>query len=312
MTIENFKITKNNRDYIPATLNVGGEKILYVSLPYRGCTKNPACLFCGVRERRNRSLDLNEAFGSEVLAVVSDLLNEHMPDALVLYIGGNILRPEEMYQPVITEEIPRLISEHATCNAYEIEVRADDILKFGNCIEKIRANLGEKELRIRIGIEYIDDGLNWRHRKGLTKGTIDQAIGLLNKSGTKWHGYVMLGGLDLDQSSARTSAKKTAYFMIDNGAFRISINGMFATGSLEMQYGKRIYVPTYSDLEAVVRDIFRHCKGNEKKIILKIGFEEDDMEYMVRLPYMQKGVSAETLLEKIAVFNRTQDFSSLI
>ncbi|MFA6096267.1 MAG: hypothetical protein WC788_01405 [Candidatus Paceibacterota bacterium] len=268
-------------------------------------------MFCGVQGRQDRSLKLNESFGSEILSMVADLVNEHSPDSLVLYNGGNILRPQEMYQPVILSDIPKFLASHPTCNFYEIESRVDDILLYGKSIEMIKDNLGRKKLRIRLGIEYYDDNLLWRHRKGITQAQINKAVGFLNESGTEWNGYVLLGGLDMDQPEARTSAKKTAKFMADKGAFRISINAMFTTGELERNFGRRIYVPVYSDLTTVLGELFSYCKRQKKTVIFKVGFEEEDIRSMVRMPFVSGGMSAEEIRKRLSRFNLTQDLGSL-
>ena len=243
--------------------------------------------------------------------MVTSLVNKYSPDSLVLYNGGNILRSQEMYQPAVLAEIPRFLAGHPTCNIFEIESRVDDILLYGESIRSIRANLGAKRLRIRLGIEYFDDALLWRHRKGITQEQIKKAAGFLNESGIEWNGYVLFGGLDMDLSEARISAKRTAKFMVDAGAFKISINGMFTTRELERNFGRRIYVPAYSDLVEVLKELFNYCRKQKRKIIFKVGFEEEDIGSISRMPYVSGNISPEEVRKRLANFNLTQDLLSL-
>lgn len=292
-------------------MEVGGERVLYVTLPYVGCSRNPRCIFCGVRGSGNKSLVPDESFGEEVLLMVTGLVNEFLPDSLVLYNGGNILRPQEMYQPVILVEIPRFLAGHPTCNIYEIESRVDDIVLSEESIGMIKINLGRKKLRIRLGIEYYDDSLLWRHRKGITQEQIKKAASFLNESHIEWNGYVLLGGLDMDYSEARISAKRTAKFMVDAGAFKISINGMFTTRQMERNFGRRIYVPAYSDLFEVLKELFNYYRKQQRTPIFKVGFEEEDIGSMVRMPYVSRDMNVQEVRKRLAFFNLTQDLRSL-
>jgi len=306
---EKFKKDKNN--YSAIMSSVGREKVLYVTLPYAGCTHNPKCIFCGVQERKDRSLKIDKSFGREVVSIVTKCVDEYSPDSLVLYNGGNILRPEEMFQSAVLVEIPKFVAGHPTCNVYEIESRADDILKFGESIDTIRRNLGPKKLRVRLGIEYYDDGLLWRHNKGMTCGQIDKTVLSLNESGIEWNGYVLFGGLDLKRRDAKIAAKRTAKFMIDNGAFKVSINGVFMTRGLERSFGRRIYVPGYSELIELLAELIKYRNGIKSSAIFKVGFEEEDIENIVRFPYLAAGISMEDIKKRLADFNITQNLASM-
>lgn len=306
-----LRTAKSGRKYTSTLVEVGSERVLYITLPYIGCTQNPKCIFCGVRGGSDRSLKLDGSFGKEILSIVCDLVNEYLPDSLVLYNGGNILRPKEMYQLAILFEIPKFLAGHPVCNTYEIESRVDDILLYQESIQTIKANLGRKNLRIRLGIEYCDDNLLWRHRKGITQEQIKKAVNFLNESGIEWNGYALLGGLDMDYSEARISAKRTAKFMVDNGAFKISINGMFTTRELERSFGRRIYVPSYSDLAGVLKELFNYCRKQQSTPIFKVGFEEEDIGSMVRIPYVSGDMSVQEVSKRLTFFNLTQDLGSL-
>jgi uncharacterized Fe-S cluster-containing MiaB family protein len=132
MPFKPIKIEERGKfGYYEATLiKVGKEKILYVTIPYKGCTKKPRCLFCGVQERPNPNLKINRKFGDEVMRKIKKYVSYYSPDSLVLYNGGNILREKEMYQPTILVEIPKYIARHKKCKIYEIEARVDDVIHF--------------------------------------------------------------------------------------------------------------------------------------------------------------------------------------
>ncbi|MFC1810936.1 hypothetical protein ACFLZH_05530 [Patescibacteria group bacterium] len=295
------------QDYEVSCLDLGEEKVLYISLPFKGCTVIPKCLFCGIRDAANKALCIDDEFGAEVLGKTDEFLNQYNPDSVVLYTGGNILRPAEMYQETIAQDIPDLISSHSTCNAYELEVRPDDIVQLQAIIIKIKANLGQKKLRVRTGIEYYDDELLERHRKGVNIAQIQEAVNLLNAENIEWNGYALLGGLDMTKEEAREAAIKTGKFMLDNNAFRISINGMFVTNKTHQSFGERIYIPDYSDLIYVLTELCKYRDTIKNKTIIKVGFEEEDIKNVFKLPYSDQ----ENVENKLREFNKTQNIKDL-
>lgn len=298
--------------YEVTLIQVGKEKILYLTIPYKGCTKSPRCLFCAVQEKSNKSLKINKDFGNEVLVKTKKYITKYSPDSLVLYNGGNILRKEEMFQPTVLIDIPKYIAFHKKCSSYEIEARVDDIIRFQENLQTIRSNLKTKELRIRLGVEFFDNKLLEKHKKGNNIRQIQEAVNILNKLDIKWNGYIMLGGLDLKQKEAINVAVKTGKFMIDNNAFKISINGIFITETLQKGFGDRIYIPTYSDLISVLTDFSKYRGKKQSKALLKVGFEEENTENVVCFPYASKKLSSKEVIKKLSSFNVTQNIQTLI
>jgi uncharacterized Fe-S cluster-containing MiaB family protein len=292
-------------------IQVGKEKVLYITIPYKGCTKTPICLFCGVQEQRDKDLKINREFGKEVFFMAKKYLNECSPDSLVLYNGGNILRSKEMFQSTVLIDIPGFIAFSPKCRVYEIEVRVDDVIRFQKKLEVIKFHLKTKKLRIRLGIEFFDNELLERHKKGINTKQIQKAVDILNKLDIEWNGYVMLGGLDMKKDEAVKSAIKTGKFMIDNNAFKISINGIFVTERLRKTFCNRIYVPNYSDLIFVLTELCKYRDKKQKSVLFKVGFEEEEMGNITFFPYGQKGINLEKIKKKLNNFNITQNIKDL-
>lgn len=294
-----------------SVIQVGNEKVLYATIPYKGCTVIPKCLFCGVREQADRTLSIDEDFGKMVRENIMKLLSDHSPDTLVLYNGGNLLRPVEMYQPTVMTDIPNYIAGHSSCNAYEIEVRADDILNFKANLKLIKENLHGKMLRVRLGIEYYDDKLLKRHKKGVDMSQISEAVKTLNELDIEWNGYAMFGGLDMTKSEAVDSAIKTGKFILENNAYKLSINGMFVTTRLNKGFGDRIYVPDYDDLVTVLSELCKYKAEIGSNTLFKVGFEEEDTKDVVRLPYINNSSDSREIIDRLGEFNKTQDIKKL-
>lgn len=257
-------------------------------------------------------LAIDEAFGNKAFLKIKEYIEAFRPDSAVLYSGGNVLRPEEMFSRTVLVDVPRYIAANETCKAYELEARIDDVLSFRDNLIEIKKNLRGKKLRLRLGIEFFDDGLLERHQKGITRKQIVEAVDFLNGSGIEWNGYVLFGGLDLKREDAINVAIRTAEFMIKNGAFKVSINGTFTTQSIERKFGKRIYVPDYRDLVCVLKSACE-CRDKIKSmVVFKTGFREEDMENMVRIPYVSDNVDLEKILEKLEKFDLTQDPKALV
>ncbi len=310
----NVKTKEQGRlgSYEATLIKVEKEKVLYITIPYKGCTKTPRCLFCAVQEKSNKSLKINKEFGDEVLVKIKKYITKYSPDSLVLYNGGNILRREEMFQPTVLIDIPKYIALHKKCSSYEIEARVDDAIRFQEKLKTIKSNLKTKELRIRLGVEFFDNKLLEKHKKGNSVQQIQQAVDILNKLEIKWNGYIMLGGLDMKQKETIKVAVKTGKFMIDNSAFKISINGIFVTEMLQRGFGDRIYVPTYSDLISVLTELYKYRDKKQSRILLKVGFEEENTENVVCFPYVSEKMNLKEVVKKLNSFNITQNIQALI
>ena len=115
----------------------------------------------------DRALKIDGGFGGKVFDFVQEEVDRRNPDSVVLYNGGNILRPAEMDQETMISAIPNFISAHPNCQTYEIEVRSDHVLKYVESIKTINKNLGDKKLRVRLGIEFMDNHLLKSHKKGI-------------------------------------------------------------------------------------------------------------------------------------------------
>lgn len=309
--MDNQSYSKIVCGYETSVIKVGEEKILFLTIPYRGCTQTIKCLFCGVQECPNKTLIIDKKFGDEVFSQVKKYINAYSPDSIVLYNGGNILRPQEMFQETILEDIPKFIGGHPAIRVYELEVRADDVLRFREGLEKIQSNLAGKKLRLRLGIEFFDDELLRRHLKGLNTEQIKKAVNFLNQSGIEWNGYVLLGGIDMTRQEAREAAVKAGKFMIDNYAYKISINGIFVTQGLKPLMN-RMYVPDYHDLIFVLDNLLEHKKIKNSHTLFKVGFEEEETKGVIRHPYLKNPRDLERISKKLEDFNSTQDIKALI
>jgi uncharacterized Fe-S cluster-containing MiaB family protein len=154
-----------------------------------------------------------------------------------------------------------------------------------------------------LGIEYFDDKLLERHRKGNNTRQIQEAVNILNELGIEWNGYLMLGGLDMKREEAREVAIKTGRFMIDNNAFKISINGIFVTKTLQKVFGNRIYVPDYSDLVFVLKELCRYRDEKRSKVLFKVGFVEEYTQAIVQFPYFSNKNNLKEIVERLNKFN---------
>lgn len=299
-------------NYDSSLVEVGNERVLYITIPYKGCTQCPRCLFCGVQEQPNRDLKIDKNFGDEVLARVKDFTNVNSPDSIVLYNGGNILRPAEMFQETALVDIPDFVASHPILQAYELEARADDVVQFSKNLKTIQDNLKGKKLRIRIGIEFFDDELLKRHRKGVDTAQIQQAVNLLNELGIEWNGYALLGGLDMSREEARNATAYSGKFMVDNKAYKVSINGVFVTDRLNKGFAERIYVPDYQDLVFVLNQLCAYRDAKASKTLFKVGFEEEDTRSVVRFPYATRAQEVKEVSDKLRKFNLSQSSKTLI
>lgn len=300
-------VEQGTENYDSSLVEVGGERVLYITIPYKGCTQCPRCLFCGVQERPNKDLKIDENFGNEVFTKVKESTDINSPDSIVLYNGGNILRPAEMFQETVLADIPEFVASHPTLQSYELEARADDVVQFVESLKTIQTNLRGKKLRIRLGIEFFDDELLKRHRKGITTEQIQQAVNLINKHGIEWNGYALLGGLDMSKGEARDTTTKSGEFMIDNNAYKVSVNGVFVTDRLDRGFADRIYVPDYQDLVFVLNQLCAYRDRKSSNTLFKVGFEEEDTRDVVRFPYASNEEEVRKVAEKLREFNLRQD-----
>ena len=302
----------NVENYDSSLVEVGNERVLYITIPYKGCTQCPKCLFCGVQEQPDRDLKIDKNFGDEVLARVKDFTNVNSPDSIVLYNGGNILRPAEMFQETVLVDVPDFVASHPTLQAYELEARVDDVVQFSENLKIVKDNLREKKLRMRVGIEFFDDELLKRHKKGVDTAQIQQAVNLLNKLGIEWNGYALLGGLDMSREEARNATVQSGKFMVDNKAYKVSINGVFVTDRLNRGFAERIYVPDYQDLVFVLNQLCTHRDAEASKTLFKVGFEEEDTRSVVRFHYATSMEKVREISDKLRGFNLSQDPKILI
>ena len=303
---------QSSPDYPASLIQVGSERVLYITIPYRGCTQHPRCLFCGVQEAGRRDLKIDRALGDAVYAQVKKLVDLHQPSSLVLYNGGNILRPAEMFEKTIVSDVPGFVARHASLQAYELEARADDIIRQVGSLRTIQTNLTGKKLRIRLGIEFCDDELLRRHRKGISVSQIEEAVALLNDLHIEWNGYALLGGLDLNSEKARAAAVQTGRFMLDKQAYKVSINGLFATKRIAAAFGQRIYVPDFEDLRHVLENLCVYRKESASSALFKVGFEEEMTENVLLFPYAIANRSRDEISCKLQEFKLTQDPQSLL
>lgn len=301
----------DSQDYEAVVTNIADEDVLCVAIPYKGCTVIPPCLFCGVRERANKALEIDAGFGEEVLRRFKLFIEEYGPDSVAYYSGGNVLRPEEMHQPTVLEDIPKYIAGRSDCMSYEIEVRVDDVLKYLDSLKIIITNLGGKNLIVRLGVEFFDDDILKKHRKGVDVRQIQKAVDVLNELGIQWHGYVMFGGVDMCKKDAIDVAIKTGKFMVDNNAHRISINGLFVTEKMSSRVGNRVYVPTYEDLMQVLTELSEYCEGKDVSPKFRVGFEDEYTEDVEKFPFVDELHGPEIVMERLSLFNRSQDLEDL-
>ena len=292
--------------------NVGGERVLYLKFSYPGCTQDPHCAFCPFGEGADTSITPDEEYGELVFDLVRDSLRESSADALVLYDGGNILRAAEMYQPTILQKIPELVAADPVCKALEVEVRADDVVAFQRELSAMKESLSGKELRVRVGMEYGSDELLTRHQKGLTVEQMFSAFDTLNQLGIRWNGYSMLGGLDMTRDDALKSVIQSSRCMMDRGAFKISINGIFVTGMMDSNYGDRVYVPTIDDLKYVLSELSGYKWWVNSSAIFKVGSAEEELGDVVRFPYAKDGNETRILNRSFNSFNDTQDLRVIL
>lgn len=299
-------------DYEASLVAVDKEKILSITIPYKGCTQCPRCLLCGVQEWPDKDLKIDKNFGDEVLAKIKELTGIHSPDSIVLYNGGNILRPTEMFQKTVLTDIPKFVASNSILQSYELEARADDVIRFADSLKIIKANLKGKKLRIRLGIEFYDDELLKRHKKGIDTVQIQRAISFLNEQVIEWNGYVLLGGLDMSREEVRSVAVRSGKFMMDSNAYKISINGVFVTDKLNKGFAERIYVPDYQDLTFVLNKLCEYRETESSKTLFKVGFEEEDTRSVVRFPYASNVKEIGEISDKLQEFNLSQNLKCLL
>jgi len=299
-------------------VNIGGKSFFYLTIPYPGCTKAIPCEFCAFAGTGIPGLKVDERLGRTVVQKVQQGLARHS-DTLVLLNNGNILNSNEMYPPAILEHVPQVVACHPSCRALEIEVSVKDLLSdsIWEKLRTIRQNLAGKELRVRVAVEYADDALLARHRKGTNMADVGSAIGALSAEGIPWIGYALLGGMEMTSEEAQRAAIQTGQYIMDRGARMLSVNGLFLTEGMrktQMQTGRQVYLPSIDDLIKVLRALTAHGALKGAKPLIKIGLAEEDgglkiVEYPYCLPADDSGIR-QRMIGILRDFNGDQKYET--
>lgn len=288
---------------VAETITLGEEKIEYFAVgPHRGCSHS--CKFCGVKSARTCDDNLIELgflndgkmtrnYGEIIFDEFRNLADNNASDVLLMN-GGNIIREEEMYLPAITEWIPKFIAQSDNFKSMTIEVRADDIILRTNTLLEIQKNLAGKDLVVRLPIEYADEKMLADSNKGISLKTIENATETLRANVIKWDACSMLGGLNLNSSSAIELAERTVRFAFDKGARNVIINAQFVTEDMRSVLDE-ISVPSLGDIITLLKRL----RGVPGKI--KVGFDVDEILNPIKFP---QGTDAER--ETLSKFNETQ------
>lgn len=83
------------------------------------------------------------------------------------------------------------------------------------------------------------------------------------------------------------------------------------TAGLQEKYGDRIYVPDLADLRWVLGSLIEHRDERGYEALFKVGFEEEDLEGMVKLPYVSGKSDLVETMRQLSKFNLTQDLGGL-
>lgn len=140
--------------YGAQVLKAGSEKSLYIFIPYAGCSQKKKCLFCGVQEQKNAKLAINADFGNETFLKIKKYIEIFRPDSAVLYSGGNILRPSEMFSKTVLADVPDcedLVSVLESVCKCRDEIKSGVLFKTG---------FREEDVKNMIRIPYVSDNLN--------------------------------------------------------------------------------------------------------------------------------------------------------
>lgn len=291
----------------------------YITVPYPGCSKPVACDFCAFHGTGMKGLTPDRPFGLMVTDRVKRNLSKTKPKTLVIFNNGNILHPEEMDPTAILEDIPRAVADDETCQALELEIAIRDLAgdPIWENIGHIRRNLGAKELRMRLSVEYSDDELLGRHHKGTDLRMIETAIARVNRERIPWIGYALLGGMDMTAEEAKAAAIRTGKFIVDRNARMLGVNGIYLTEGMVRRPGvDRIYLPTVDDLIITVRTLSEHARTKDHPPLIKVGLAEEDGGIpIVKYPYvipMDDEPTRRRMIGVLSDFNGSQNFADFM
>lgn len=308
-------------EFCESIIDIDGETFCYLTVPPSGCKKRKSCCFCAFKGAGIPGMKIDdrwrEAVGRRVTqSVAGDI------EALFITNDGNMFHPAEMHPGTILEDVPRAVAGSSTCNALEFEVGVEYLL-LGSTWEKlqtIRQNLSGKELRVRVGVEYADNELLARNLKEVTMQDVDNAVSALSSTGIPWIGYAMFGGVEMTSEEAKQAAIQTGKFIMNRGARRLALNGLFVTEDMkaeEQQTGRRLYVPTMEDLLEVLEALSAHRISQSRSTPIKVGLDEvrdeDRRVHAVQYPYgipVADPQERNRLMSILSDFDRCQTFET--
>lgn len=221
-----------------------------LELPGAGCEwykKTGGCTMCGFNQSTYKYTFGGKLYPHFVFMIIFYwaywLILKANPEILVIYNGGSFLSDKEI--PHKTQlAILNFVRRHKTIKKIIVESRAEFVTE--EKLQLYKKAIGDKELEIALGLESADDKVrNECLRKGLTKGTFEKAVKLINDSGFKSFAYVYLKPHCLTEEEAVINAMQSIVYCFQIGVDEVSLSCAFvqANTHLEKLYNQGEFVP---------------------------------------------------------------------
>jgi radical SAM enzyme (TIGR01210 family) len=223
---------------------------LVIFLPGKGCwwakQKGGGCTMCGFGEKLKKIKSYRYTDWDIVsLFKIALELTEEKYSEIAIFNGGSFLNDNEISSSV-QEDIARLVSKSPTTQTLYIESRPEFILK--NKIEKIVKILGEKKLKVGIGLESITSTIrNKNINKGITLRQYEKAVQILIKEKAEILTYVLLKPIYISEKEAIKETIKTIKYALKKRSNEIALETAFVQEGTVMAelFQKGMYQPAW-------------------------------------------------------------------
>lgn len=150
---------------------------------------------------------------------------EHHPEILAVFNGGSFFNEKEI--PLATQQkVFDFVSKSSCLKTLFVESRCEFITEKNILLAK--KILGEKDLKIGIGFESLDDFIrNKIIKKGLSRDVFEKTVQTINASGARSYAYVFLKPPGLSEHQAVAETIKTIQYCFDVGVSEINISCAF-------------------------------------------------------------------------------------
>lgn len=235
-------------------------KRLVQLLPGQGCSiwldrKSDCCVFCQLPAGTRRAV-LGEGFDDhfEPWTVAPDdyaaMITESLAagtgvDSIVCFNGGSFLSDREV-PALVRQQLYHGFEVHPTATELMIESRPE--LVKADMLHEAQDIIGDKDLKVAIGLESIDDHVrNNILKKFIGRKSFLRAIDLLRARNLKSFVYVFLGAPGLSPREAYEDAFQTIDFLAALGVDEIALSCAFIPpgGQLEKMHAAGTFRPPW-------------------------------------------------------------------